>query len=314
MSLTTSRRTLLHGAVAGVTLAASTSSRPLFAQDDKPTVKVASTNHAEQFILAEMLVALLEDNGYETEIQHNLGGTLVAHEGRNGGDFDVHIEYIASGMTILGYSLDDIRAEGDSPEELADKVFNVASEGYEKEFNAHWLDYIGLNNSYVMAMRREHAEDLGIEKVSDLEPFVDELSLGGSQEFLVREDGLLAIEDAYGFTFSDTSGMDAGLMYTALDQGDVDVISAFATDGRISVMDFTLLEDDRGSLPPSHACPVVRGELLEEAPETREVLNMLAGKIDNAKMQELNYRVDGDGDEPSDVARDFLKEEGLIGG
>src|SRR5690606_9120090 len=106
---------------------------------------------------------------------------------------------------------------------------------------------------------------------------------------------------------------DVGLMYSALQQDDVNIIAAYSTDGRIQAMDFVLLEDDLGFFPPYHAIPVVRGELLEEAPETREILNLLAGRIDESTMQALNYRVDEDGEEVPDVARDFLREEGLIG-
>lgn len=306
------RRTLIQGTVAGSAVA--TIARPAFAQDDKPTVTVGSTNYTEQFILAEMLVALLEGAGYETEVEHNLGGTFVIHEARNNGDIDVHVEYTGSALTILEKSVSDIREEGDTPQDVTDKVFNVVKEDYEETWNAIWLDPIGLNNTYALAMRREDAEERGVTKISELGPISDELTLGGSQEFLVREDGMPGIQDLYGFSFGDSNGMESGLMYSALEQGDVDVISAFATDGRIQSMDFVLLEDDLGFFPPYYASPVVRGELLEESPEARDVLNQLAGRIDDTTMQGLNFRVDDGGEEFRAVARDFLTQEGLIGG
>ncbi len=305
------RRSVIQGAAVGTAVAAI--GRPMLAQD-KPTVKVGSTNYTEQFILAEMLVALLEDAGYGTEVEHNLGGTFVIHEARNNGDIDVHVEYTGSGLTILEESVNDIREEGDTPEDVTEKVYEAVKTGYEENWNAIWLDPIGINNTYALAMRREDAEERGVTKISDLKDISGDLTLGGSQEFLVREDGMPGIEALYDFSFGNSQGMESGLMYSALEQGDVDVISAFATDGRIKSMDFVLLEDDLGFFPPYYGCPVVRGELLEQEPETRDVLNKLAGKIDDATMQELNFRVDDGGEEFKAVARDFLTTEGLIGG
>ncbi len=185
-------------------------------------------------------------------------------------------------------------------------------DAYIENWDTYWLDPIGINNTYALAMRREHAEELGVTKISDLESHAGDLSLGGSQEFIVRIDGLPGLEEAYGFEFGDSSGMESGLMYQALENKDVDVISAFATDGRIPALDFVLLEDDKAFFPPYHASPVVRGPLLEEAPEVEDLLNQMGGLIDNTKMAELNFRVDDGGEEPRDVAIDFLVENEII--
>lgn len=305
------RRRLIQGTTAGAAVA--TLGSPVFAQD-KPTVKVGSTNYTEQFILAEMLVALLEDKGYSTEVEHNLGGTFVIHEARNNGDIDVHVEYTGSALTILEVPVEDIREDGDTPEVVAEKVYEAVKSGYKENWNAIVLDSIGMNNTYALAMRREDAEERGVTKISDLEPIAGDLTLGGSQEFLVREDGMPGIEDLYGFTFGDSNGMESGLMYAALENEDVDVISAFATDGRIQSLDFVLLEDDLGFFPPYYGCPVVRGELIEQDPAIEEICNTLSGKIDTETMQGLNLRVDEGGEESRDVAIDFLTTEGFIGG
>ena len=307
-----SRRSMIQGAAAGTAIAAV--GRPTFAQEDMDPIVVASSDYTEQFILAEMMALMLEDAGYAVEREHNLGGTFVVHEGREAGDIDVHVDYTGQSLTILDKTVEDIADEGDTRDEQVEKVYEYVKETYEEEFNTIWLDPLGLNNTYALAMRREDAEERGIETYSDLIPVANELTLGASQEFLVRDDGLLGIQDLYGMTFSNTSGMASGLMYSALQEGEMDVISAFATDGRIQSMDFVLLEDDLGFFPPYYACPLVRAEIIEQAPETREILNQLAGKIDDSTMQGLNFRVDDGGEEFSDVARDFLTEQGIIGG
>lgn len=306
------RRQVIGGASAAMAFTALGRPSGIMAQGDKPTVRVGSTNYSEQFILAEMYALLLEGAGYPVEVEHNLGGTFVIHEARNAGDVDVHVEYTGSGLTIIEKEFADVVEPGTDPAEAVDIVFEEVAAEYKEKWNAIWLDPIGINNTYALAMRREHAEELGITKISDLEAHASELSLGGSQEFLVRADGLPGIEEMYGIEFAESSGMESGLMYSALENENVDVISAFATDGRIPALDFLLLEDDKGFFPPYYASPVVRGELLEETPELEEVLNQLSGMLDDTTMAELNYRVDDGGVEARDVASDYLVEQGLI--
>lgn len=307
-----SRRTVIKGAgVAGASMAVS---RPLLAQDSKPEITVGSHNYTEQFIIAEMAGLLLEDAGYPVQYEHNLAGTVVLHEGLLSADLDLYFEYLGGGLNILGEEYQDIVDDGTTSEEAQDIVYEHVKEAYMENWNLHWLDPIGINNTYAIAMRREDAEELGVTKISDLEPHAGDMSLAGSQEFIVRIDGLPGMEEAYGFSFGDPRGMESGLMYTALENGDVDVISAFSTDGRIPAMDFVLLEDDLAFFPPYHASAVVRGELIEETPEVEEILNKMGGLLDNQTMAELNFRVDDGGEEPRAVAQDYLTTEGLIGG
>ncbi len=118
----------------------------------------------------------------------------------------------------------------------------------------------------------------------------------------------------YGLEFADSVGLDPGLVYSAMDEGEVDIISATATDGRIPALGFVPLVDDMGFFPPYYAAPVVRQDLLEESPDVADVLNKMAGEITDEEMANLNFRVDDGGEEPEDVARDFLSSGGYIEG
>jgi glycine betaine/choline ABC-type transport system substrate-binding protein len=306
------RRTLIGGASAGIAMTAIAGPASILAQDDKPELTVGSTNYTEQFILAEMCALLLEDAGYPIQVEHNIGGTLVIHEARNAGEIDVHVEYTGSGLTVLEKDVSEIREPDMTPEEVVDAVYDVVKEGYAEKFDAVWLDPIGLNNTYALAMRRAQAEELGIETISDLVEHAPDLALGGSQEFIVRPDGLPGLEETYGIEFGSADGMESGLMYEALGNENVDVISAFSTDGRIISMDFVLLEDDKGFFPPYYASPVVRADAIDASPEIADVLNQMGGLIDNDTMAKLNLRVDEGGEEPRAVARDFLTEKELL--
>lgn len=298
------------------------------AAQDKPKVAVGSKNFTEQLIVGELSALLLESAGYEVERQMNLGGTAVVHEALVSGEIDVYTEYTGTGLlAILELELpaaaDDASpvAEASPMAEsspaagtggLAQTVYDIVKAEYQSRFNLVWLDPLGFNDTYALAVRAETASELGLTTISDLIGKEGELTFGGTQEFLTRPDGLPGLSERYGLAFGDERGMDAGLTYGALEGGDVDVISAFTTDGRIPELGLVVLVDDLGFFPPYFAAPVVRQELLDEDPAVRDVLNQLAGKIDDATMARLNAQVDVEKMESIDVARAFLQEQGLV--
>lgn len=323
MTITISRRKLIGTTSAGLAAASLVGGPAVLAQDDdKPTIRAGSKNYTEQLIMGELMAQLAEAGGYPVERQENLGGTLVVHEGLMAGDIDTYVEYTGTALiAILALDLPEADAASDSDSEAtptiagggrADQVYDIVAKAYPEELGVEWLDPLGFNNTYAMAMRREHAEELGVTKVSDLEPLAGDLSVGSDAEGMVRDDGVAGLEDTYGFEFGGKVTLDVGLMYPAVRDGEVDVITAFATDGRIQAMDLVLLEDDMEFFPPYHAAPIVRQEVLEANPDLREVLNQMAGKIDDARMVEMNYLADGEGMEHADIVRNLLIEEGIV--
>lgn len=134
-------------------------------------------------------------------------------------------------------------------------------------------------------------------------------------EFFGRPDGYPGLVETYDLQFNRAPiQMDPGLKYRALADGYVDVVDAYATDGRIQAYDLLVLEDDKNFFPPYHAAPVLNGETLERWPELRPLLNQLGGLIDNERMQAMNYAVDETGRLASEVAHDFLARENLLAG
>lgn len=270
---------------------------------EKPKIIVGSKNFTEQLIVGYMIGLLMEDAGYPVDYKLRLGGTGLVHESLVSGDVNVYVEYTGTGLiAILGEELIT------DPQEVYDKV----NKRYQEEFGLVWLEPWGFNNTYTITMREEQAKELGVSKISDLKGIAEELVIGATQEFIPRSDGLAGLEETYGFKFKEALGMDAGLMYQALQEGKVDALSGFATDGRIPAFGFINLEDDLNYFPPYFAAPVVRADLLEQDPAVADVLNKLAGQLDDTTMASLNYEVDGNKKDPEDVARTFLQENGFI--
>jgi glycine betaine/choline ABC-type transport system substrate-binding protein len=286
--------------------------------DDKPTIVVGSKNFTEQILMSELVAVTLEDAGYDVERQFGLGGTAVIHQAIWEGEIDIFVEYTGTALVaVLGMDVPSgDSGEGDAATavaSVADETYRIVKDEYAEQWNIAWMDHFGFNNTYAMTVTADTADELDLQTASDLEPHAGDMTLGTDQEFPVRDDGLPGFEEAYGFGFGDVQAGDPGLMYAAVDNGDVDVITAYTTDGRIPALDLVVLEDDKGFFPPYYPAPVVRQELLDEDPEIADVLNRLGGAITEDQMAEMNYQVDEEGRSTEDVAREFLEEQGIIG-
>jgi osmoprotectant transport system permease protein len=106
--------------------------------------------------------------------------------------------------------------------------------------------------------------------------------------------------------------MEIGLMYQALANKEVDVISGFSTDGRIKAYDLKTLEDNRNYFPPYQAAPVARQSILDKYPEIRQSLSILENQISNQDMTEMNYKVDEEKMLPEEVAKEFLQSKEML--
>lgn len=270
---------------------------------EKPVIVVGSKGFTEQLILGNMVALLMENGGFKVDRKVGLGGTVICHEAIVRGDINVYVEYTGTGLTVILK-----KPVMKDPEE----VYQAVKKEYEEKFKLTWLKPWGFNNTYCVVMRKDDAERLRVKKVSDLKPLAKDLIFGATIEFTARPDGVPGLTKHYGLTFKDLKGMDPGLVYKAIAERQVDVISGFATDGRIPAFDLVVLEDDLKFFPPYFAAPVVRMDLLSKAPQVANILNKLAGKIGDIDMATLNYSVDGRKLEAEAVARDYLKNNGLI--
>ncbi len=272
--------------------------------NDEP-IKVGWTRYTEQSILGWMAAYLISDHlGIPIELSADLGSTSIAHDAITKGAIDVSVDYTGDALAnVLG--LDPLP----NPEE----AYNAVSDGFKEEFDIVWLDPTEFNNTYALALKEEYAEEMGIETISDLEPHAADLNIGTSVEFSERElDGYQGMVDHYGFGFGDITPMDPGLMYISADQGDVDIIVAFATDARIDRFNLRVLQDDKEFFPAYNAAVTIRQETLDQYPEIGEVVNEVFATLDLDTILKLNARVDIDEEETDTVAWDYLKELGYV--
>ncbi len=296
------------GLVAGVMLLALMLLAPAVSQvygqgTGKPTVSVGSKSFTEQLIVGNMVAQLLESKGYPVNRKLGLASTAIVHAALLKGDVDVYVEYTGTGLvTILKQPV-----IGD-PQAAYDAVKKM----YAEQFHLIWAKPWGFNNTYALMMRQADADRLKIKRISDLRSPAKDLVLGSTIEFASRPDGIPGLTKQYGLAFKDTRAMDPGLVYQAIASRQVDIISGFSTDGRVPQLKLAVLQDDQKFFPPYYAAPVLRADLVQKSPIILEVLNRLAGKIDDSTMAKLNFDVDGNRRSPEEVAAEYLKGLHLI--
>ena len=263
-------------------------------------IVVGSKNFTEQLVLGEILAQQLERRlGGRVIRKLNLGGTLLAHQALVNGEIDVYPEYTGTALTAV------LKLPVSSD---ASRVLAGVRAAYQKNWRLEWLQPFGFNNSFAMVIGGEEARRGKLQTLSEAALYKADWVMGVGYEFLQRPDGFAGLVKTYGLRIrGQVKTMDLGLLYRALQQRQVDMIAASATDGMLSVLDVTVLQDDRHYFPPYEAAPVVRADSIAAHPGMREALHELAGKLTDQAMQKLNYQVDGKHRPLADVAREFLE-------
>lgn len=275
-----------------------------FVSEPDSTIRIGSKNFTEQLILAEIIAQRIEQKtDLRVERKFNLGGTMICHESLISGEIDMYPEYTGTGLIAI-LKIADLPS---SPED----AYALVSRKYRELFDLRWLRPLGFNNTYAIAVRRRDAAQNGWRKISDLRDAAASLRAGFTAEFSERPDGYSGLKKAYGFEFGTVMDLDPALLYGAVKQGQVDLITAFSTDSRIPGYNLVVLDDDRGFFPPYHAAIVIREDRIKRHPEIFGALEPLAGLIDGQTMQEMNFQVDQEKRSVHEVARNFLLTRGL---
>lgn len=276
----------------------------LFPSGQGETIRIATKPMTEQYVLGEMLDILIEqDTGLNVEITQGVGGgTSNIQPAMENGEFDLYPEYTGTGWNMV-LKKDSLYTED---------LFGELQQEYEDGYSMQWTGMYGFNNTYGLVVRSEIAKQYDLQTYSDLAAAADQLVFGAEYDFFEREDGYDALCQTYGLRFKETMDLDIGLKYQALNQGQIDAMVIFTTDGQLSASDVVVLEDDREFFPSYLCGNVVRDEVIEAHPELNDVFEKLTGLITDHDMAQMNYAVESEEKEPRDVAEDFLRANGLL--
>lgn len=274
--------------------------------NSKADIYIGSKEGCESVIIGNMMADLIEaKTDIKVARKMSLGGTMIAFQALSSGEIGIYPEYTGTAYgTILGNKI--------APGMTKEEVYDIVSKQLGEQYNIDVLKNFGFNNTYVLAVTKETAEKYNLKTMSDLKNINGTLKLGCSPEFAVRDDGLPGIEKTYGLKFKSTHNFSGTLMYTAITSNQVDVITAFSTDGLLQKYDLVLLEDDKLFFPPYFMLPIINGDVLEKYPEINDTLSVMFDLLDDETMQELNYQVVEEGKDRAEVGRSFLLEKGLV--
>ncbi|QHF25625.1 glycine/betaine ABC transporter substrate-binding protein [Rathayibacter sp. VKM Ac-2804] len=272
------------------------------------TGQIGSKDFSEQYILAHITTDLLNAHGADLEANTKLVGSANVRQALENKDFVGYWEY--TGTSWITYNGNTAPIPG------AEAQFDAVKEADAAKGIA-WLDPAPLNNTYAFAIRSSEAEELGVKTLSDVAELpADDQTFCIESEFSTRDDGWPGLKTAYGLDVPDSNVtlLDTGVIYTATQKGDdCNFGEVFQTDGRISALDLTVMEDDEQFFPVYQGGFTLQQSVLDEYPAIADVMAEVSPLLTTEEMQKLNAQVDVDGEDPEDVASEWLEDQGLLG-
>ncbi len=279
-------------------------------------ITVASLLDSEGGILGNMILQMLEANGYEVVDRTQLGTPDVVRAALLEGEISATIDYTGSGQFYLEGQ------EGLDVWNDAESAFATVAELDLEQNNLVWLQPAPANNTELIAARTDFLEENGIVTMEDFAAYVNdggEVKLIGAQAWMDNPAGLLGFQEAYGFELTEdqllglSTGVTAEMLKAAAEGTDgVNFTLAYGTDGQLDDLGLMIIEDPKSVPPVYEPAPVFRGEIIEQCPEIADILDPVFTSLDIETLQALNASVAFDGMTPADVARDYLVENGFL--
>ncbi|MFE7166371.1 glycine betaine ABC transporter substrate-binding protein [Streptomyces sp. NPDC057616] len=270
---------------------------------------VTSKEFTEQLILGAIMGIAFQAAGADVVDRTGIQGSIGSREAVKSGEADAGYEYTGTAwITYLGNSkpITDPQKQWEAVR-AADLKNGVT-----------WLPPSKLDNTYALAMNQANYKKYGTRTLSDVAALAKKdpgaVTLCVEGEFANRADGLPGMEKAYGMSVpaKNITQMDTGIIYTQVAKGKCTYGEVFTTDGRIKSMNLVVMEDDKSFFPNYNVAPMINTKALKKWPAIAQVLNPVTKKLNNDVAQTLNAKVDVDGQDPHQVALDWMKQEGLV--
>ncbi|MBJ8344598.1 glycine betaine ABC transporter substrate-binding protein [Antrihabitans sp. YC2-6] len=284
--------------------------RPL----DGASIVVTSKSFTEGVILGKITATYLAAAGADVTDLTGAPGSASSRQAQLNGDADILWEYTGTGWVNYHGQTETIS----DPAQLWQRVHDI-----EKQVNdLEWLPPANFNDTYAFAASAATADRLGVRTLSDVAKLpVSDRTFCVDDEFFSRADGFVPMLEKYGIPLNAPDGvpsdkvtrMDAGVVYTSTARSaPCNFGMVYTTDGRVKNLNLTVLEDDRKFFLPYSGSVVMRSSVYEDYPEIAVLMGNVSQRLTDDLMQDLNGKVDIDGEDPADVAYDWLKSEGLI--
>ncbi len=269
------------------------------AKNVKPTI--GSKLDVDGQLNAEMYALLLQDKGYSVTTKLGLGQTPVLDQAIKSGSIDIYPEFTGTAITTMKLQ----------PTQDAKQAYQEVKAAYEDRFKLTMLDpAYQLNDSYAICTSQDVAKKYSLNTLDDLKPVAGKLSIAAQQDGI--DAAVNPVQDGYGLQFAKVVQISEQLSFDAVKKGDVDLNVCYTTDPAILVNNFVVLKDTKNVFPIYNPAPLVRDQVLQQAPDIATTLNALQPHLTTDVMVNLIKQVSIDHKSVEEVARAFLQQEGLI--
>lgn len=286
--------------------------------EKKGPIKIGSKIDTEGELLASMMQLILEDKGFTVEDKSQTGTTDVVRKALLDGEIDLYPEYTGSGLFFF-----------EGKPEATPETFKNPQKGYDtvkkldEANNIVWLTPAKANNTWAIAVKKDFADENGLKTVSDFAAYAKAgkpVKFAASDEFFNNPDAWPAFVSVYGTDLKKDqkvifSGGNTAQTEKAVADGTdgVNFGMAYGTDGALADLGLVVLTDDKQAQLVYWPTPIIRKATLDKYPEIADDLKPAFEGLTLEKLQELNARIQVNGEKPEDVARDYLDQGGFLG-
>jgi osmoprotectant transport system substrate-binding protein len=267
-----------------------------------PVITLGTKNFTEQYILGEIYAQALRAHGIPVELKSDIGSSEIVDQAMQIGSLDMYPEY-------TGVLLSEIAGVSRRPPS-AEATF-TAAQAFERTRGYDLLTMTPFSNSNALAVTHKTAMKYGLRTIGDLDRIPGGATIAAPPEFRTRFEGLVGLRDRY-MLRAKVLAMPIGQQYKALNEGRVDAAAVFATDGMLEDEEYVILRDPRNLFSFQNVTPVVRASVLKRTPGLAKTVDPVSAKLTTDAMRRMNAQVDIDGEEPAEVAKQFLEREGLL--
>jgi len=281
----------------------------------KGPIVVGSKIDTEGSLLSQIIILMLRDNGFDVVDKSQFGPTSVVRKALESGELDIYPEYTGNGAFFF--------------DETESDVWNDAKKGYERvkkldkeTYNIVWLKSAPANNTWAIAIPKKLSDEEGVRTLDDFATYVNSggyVKLIGSEEFVTSPVALPKFQEVYGFTLKQeqlltVSSGDTAQTEKAASEGTdgVNAAMAYGTDGSLNAFGLVVLTDPRGAQPVYEPAPRVRGEIIDTYPEIAGILDPVFESLDLVTLQTLNSKIAVEGQNATDVAKEYLISKGFL--
>lgn len=267
-------------------------------------IRIGTKNFTEQYILGELYSQALKAKGFKVELKGEIGSTEITHRALTAGSLDMYPEYIGILLSVI--------AEVTNRPRSAAAAYKVAQD-FEQRRGYTLLRATPFSNANALAVAPAFARRHGLHSIADLRR-LERPRLAAQPEFRNRYEGMIGLHDRYGLRNLKLVTVEDSERYPMLDAGKVDVTVAYTTDGQLLDDRYVLLVDPRRVFAAGHAAPVVNSDVLKaHGPGLASAVDAVSATLTTIAMRQMNKAVDLDKRRPADVAREFLRSQGLVG-